>query len=217
MDGDGQITGRTLVVPKISEIIGALPQFRGKLVQVPPLYSAKSIDGERAYAMARRGEMPELKGVNVTVYTMELLKQMQENTYQFRICCSAGTYIRSLCRDLAQQLNSLACMIAIHRSRAGDFTDQTAVTLEQLAELGETALIPVECALGRLPRLELADDLYEKVLNGIKIDIAPFNEPFTVYGRNELLGIGRENSFKGLIHKGKVMVVCNFRRPFIHD
>ena len=191
LDGDGAVTDTTGVFPSKNQIIKALPHLTGNLAQIPPAYSAKSIGGVRAYSLARRGETPDLKPAPVRVDSFELLGQTAEHTYRFRIACSAGTYIRSLCRDLAANLGSLACMTAIHRARAGEFTDKTAVRLERLERLKESALIPLEAALAGLPRRDFPETLYQKILNGLKIDTEASEEPFTVYCRGELFGIGK--------------------------
>ena len=83
-------------------------------------------------------------------------------------------------------------MISIHRAAAGEFTDKNAVTLEALERLKEKALIPLETAVGGLPRRDFPENVYQKILNGIKIDTEPSSGPFSVYCRGELFGIGKE-------------------------
>jgi tRNA pseudouridine55 synthase len=196
LDGDGQITARTDVIPTKHAVLKALEGLTGALEQLPPAYSAKSNGGVRAYDLARKGIEPELKPARITVYAFTFLDETGNNSYRFRIHCSAGTYIRSLCRDLAGSVGSLATMTAIHRSRAGNFTDETAVTLAKLAELKERALVPLDTVLQDAPRRDFTDELYEKILNGIKIDTEPASEPFTVYCKNELFGLGKEENGK---------------------
>jgi len=191
LDADGHISGNTDVLPDKAAVIGALAGFTGVINQLPPSYSAKSIGGVRAYAIARAGGEPQLTAVPVTVHEFSLIQQTAPNVYTFLIRCSGGTYIRSLCRDLAVRLNSLACMTAIHRSAVGAFTDKTAVSLAQLEQLKESALISPETALAHLPRRDFPDEAYQKILNGIKLNTPPADAPFTVYCQNELFGIGK--------------------------
>ncbi|MCL2847629.1 MAG: tRNA pseudouridine(55) synthase TruB [Firmicutes bacterium] len=196
LDKDGTIIATTDVIPDKASILGALEMLCGQVEQLPPIYSAKSIDGKRAYEIARKGEIPQLKTASVRIDSIKLLEQTAQYTYKFLIACSSGTYIRSICRDLAASLSSLACMTSIHRTKAGEYTDKTAVTLEQLSELKQSAVIPIEIALRNLPRIDFVDSDYQRILNGIKIDCDTTHKQFTVYSKNELFGIGTTQNNK---------------------
>jgi len=191
LDPEGAITATTAVIPTKQAIENALAALCGTYPQMPPLYSAKSIGGVRAYELARRGEIPDVKPSTIRVDEFTLIQQKSDTVYRFHIRCSSGTYIRSLCRDLAESLNSLACMTAIHRSRTGTFTDKAAVTLAQLEVQGASALLSVEDALAHLPCYEADESLYQKILSGIKLDAPDLPEPFTVYCKGELFGLGK--------------------------
>ena len=191
LDPEGQVTASTCVLPTKSAILKALAPLCGVVDQMPPIYSAKSINGVRAYDLARQGKIVELKTARVEVKRLELLEQTGDNKYRFFIECSSGTYIRSICRDLSESLGSLACMTSIHRKRSGSFLDTTATTLEQLEKFKNNALISVESALDHLERRDFDDSLYNKILNGIKLDTPPSDKPFTVYCQNKLFGIGK--------------------------
>ena len=190
LDKDGTIIAKTDILPDITSILGALDALCGHVDQLPPLYSAKSINGVRAYELARRGEKVELKKAKVRIDSIKLLEQTGDNKYKFLIACSSGTYIRSICRDLATSLNSLACMTSIHRTKAGPFLDTSSVTLDELPEKKQAALVPLEVALQSLPRIDFADIDYKCIIDGIKIDCATEHSMFTVYCQNELFGIG---------------------------
>lgn len=188
LDGDGTVTEQTNRIPSESEIRSVLPRFTGKQMQVPPQYSAKSVNGVRAYKLAREGKSAHLAPCAVEIYSLECLRQTTENTYLFRVHCSSGTYVRSICRDVAAALQSLAAMVSIKRTRCGAFCVENAVTLDALAESKESLLVSVESSLADLPRVVLPDTYYTPLCNGIKI---PYDRDgkFTLYCGGELFGI----------------------------
>ena len=96
---------------KKQEIIDLLPHFLGEQMQIPPDYSAKCVDGKKAYKLARRGEKPELKPKRVFIKSIELNEQTGDNEYSFTIVCGGGTYIRSICRDIADKLGVFGAKI----------------------------------------------------------------------------------------------------------
>lgn len=193
LDGDGIVTERTTCVPDRQMLANVLPKFVGKLSQVPPAYSAKSVGGVRAYTLARKGKSVQLPPCDVEIYALECIEQTAEHTYKVRVHCSSGTYIRSLCRDVAGALGSLATMTSIVRTRCGEFGLEDSVTEERLAEVGETALVSVEDALSALPRYDLRSDVYTRLIGGIKpyAPDAPEGD-FVLYCRDELFGIARK-------------------------
>lgn len=111
-----------------------LSQFRGNLLQVPPVFSAVKIDGKRAYEHARKGNQPELKPKNIVIHDIEIVSfQMAELV--LRITCSKGTYIRALARDMGTALQSGAYLTALKRIRSGNFYVKDAVTIEAFTEM----------------------------------------------------------------------------------
>ena len=137
----------------------------------------------------------ELKPARVTINSIEKIEKIGEDEYMFRIDCSSGTYIRSICRDLAEKLGSLAIMTSIKRTRCGNFFVDKSVELEKLSEADVT---PLEEALLALPRYDADDAYYKKVINGVPLEVvdAPAGR-FTLYCKNELIGIA-ENSERGI-------------------
>ena len=195
LDGDGAVTETTNLIPSKENIEAALSSITGKIKQIPPQYSAKSVGGVRSYKLAREGIKAELKACDVEIFSIELLAETKENTYLFRIHCSAGTYIRSVCRDLAEMLGSLATMVSIKRTRCGNFKVENSVTIDELEKIGEKALVNCEDALSSLEKYELNSEYYEPILNGIKISVedAPY-EDFALYCRGELFGIASSDN-----------------------
>ena len=114
---------RTFPVDHISrqDVLHVLESLKGEQSQIPPLYSAKSVDGVRAYDMARKGLHVELKPVQVTIYELELV-ELELPVLTLRISCSKGTYIRSLARDIGEKLNSGGHLTALRRTKIGSYS-----------------------------------------------------------------------------------------------
>ena len=128
-DTEGEIIGRSDVVPSVDAIQQAAQTFEGEIEQVPPRVSAVKIDGKRAYDRARKGEDFEIKSRKVTVYSFEIL-EIKDNRIKFEIECSSGTYIRSIARDLGKMLGCCGCLGALCRTGVGPFHVRDAVIPE---------------------------------------------------------------------------------------
>ena len=134
LDRGGQIIKSEGLIPTKEEILKVLPTLVGKVDQIPPLYSAKNVGGERSYHIARRGGTVELKPKTVEIDSI-VLDGGENGVYTFTITCKGGTYIRSICRDLAYALNTFATMTKLKRIKSGAFTLENAVTEQDLIEL----------------------------------------------------------------------------------
>ena len=197
LDGDGTVVDRTDNIPSLEQIEKAIPSLQGKVMQMPPAYSAKSVNGVRAYDLARRGVKVELNPSEVEIFSISLKEKTAENTYKVLVHCSAGTYIRSICRDLAYALGSLATMVSIKRLRAGKFCVEDSVTIDEVISQGEKVIISLDEALADYPSLIVSDENYDKLRNGIKLEFSSYPpSPFTVYCKNELFGLGEVENEK---------------------
>lgn len=159
--------------PTRAAILAALPQFVGRIQQVPPAYSAKRVDGERAYALARAGEEVQLKPVTITVHRWELLAIREDaagavREADVRITCGGGTYVRSLARDLARAVGSAAHLIALRRIRTGPFAVEAAASLEDLRER-RAVLRPALDALPGFPVQRLDEEQLARLVRGIDV------------------------------------------------
>lgn len=158
-DAEGEVVGRSPVRPSDAEIEAMLPRFQGPIEQVPPAFSAIKVDGERAYARARAGEVVEMKPRPVTIHEIRLVSRPDPDHAELEILCSKGTYVRSLARDLALALGSLGHVSALRRTRHGPFREAAAIPLDKLLALGHIApapglgahLLPLETALDDIP------------------------------------------------------------------
>lgn len=149
-----------------------LALFRGEIDQVPPMYSAKKIDGQKLYELARKGETVERKAVKVTINSLEMIESAADSL-RMRVACSAGTYIRTLAEDIGREIGVGAHLTELRRTRAGRFDLTRSITLDDLAKLDEptAALIPMEEAVGHLSALTLNTDRVSKTRSGLSTRI----------------------------------------------
>jgi tRNA pseudouridine55 synthase len=124
---------RSSPLPAEEDVRGGLTSLTGTISQIPPAYSAKSVDGTRAYDAARRGEPLELEPVQVQIHSWEI-REIKPDSVTATITCSGGTYIRALARDLGRLTSSAAHLTALRRTRIGPFDVQNAATLDALAD-----------------------------------------------------------------------------------
>lgn len=189
-------------IPSAEEIAAVLARFTGEFMQTPPAYSAKSVNGRRAYSYARSGEAVELAPKLVRVDSFELIGG-GEGVYEFAIECGGGTYIRSLARDVAEALGTCAYMSALTRTKSGPFTAENAVTPDEFRLAPEKHIIPAEFALSGLKKVTLGENALKRMLNGIPAaatDIAD-GEYAAVYDEyGALAGLGLRNA-RGLVIK----------------
>ena len=115
-------------------IENTLPRFKGKIMQVPPIFSAVKIDGKRAYKFARKGAEVELKAKPLEISELEVL-DFNGKDLEIRVVCSKGTYIRALARDIGEALGSGAHLTALRRTRVGDCSEKDALSLDKMIEL----------------------------------------------------------------------------------
>ncbi|MBW3630257.1 MAG: tRNA pseudouridine(55) synthase TruB [Gemmatimonadetes bacterium] len=153
-DGTGRLINESEAWTAVGEhdLRNALATQTGELDQLPPIFSAKKVDGERMYAVARRGDTVERSTVRVTVYAAELIR-FDPPFAEFSVECSSGTYIRSIARDIGEVLGVGAHLTALRRTRVGRFDVDGAVTVDALGDpaLVGAALIPASAALSHLP------------------------------------------------------------------
>lgn len=162
-DADGQVTATSEIRPTDEQIRAALPPFLGNIMQIPPVFSAVKIAGERAYDMAREGRAPVLEPRPARVDRFELVERPDPDHAVFEVASGKGVYMRSLARDLAQACGTLGHIAALRRLRVGPFTEQQAIPLDKFRQPEDTPpaspdlLLPVATALADIPALALTD------------------------------------------------------------
>ncbi len=171
LDAAGKETGRVEEVRvRREDLLAVLPRFIGEIQQVPPLFSAKKVQGERLYRLARRGQSVERRPVTIRIHTLELL----EFTPPFaglRATCSKGTYARSLCDDIGRALGCGGHLHALNRTRSGRFGMEGILTLGELEDRVREGrlsdvLMPIDEALAHLPAVRVAPEAGPLILHG---------------------------------------------------
>ena len=148
----------------------ALSRFRGPILQTPPMYSAVKINGQRLYKAARQGKTIERPAREITVYRIEIVGRNGQD-WILDIRCSKGTYIRTLCHDIGEQLGCGGCLASLRRIEAGIFRIENAHTLEKIAEEAasgnaESLLIPVDSLFKQLPAVTVSERTTQRIRNG---------------------------------------------------
>ena len=161
-DAEGKVTQTSPVRPDREAIEAMLPRFTGALTQVPPAYSAIKVAGERAYDLARDGEVVTLEPRTVQVDQARLLGTADSDHAEFEICCGKGTYVRSWVRDMALSLGTVGHVSALRRTRIGGMAEKDAVALETLTPFMHSPaafayLRPLSTALDGIPALAVSD------------------------------------------------------------
>ena len=160
-DADGQVIATSDVRPTDDAIRAQLAQFRGDIMQIPPIFSAIKVAGERAYDMAREGRPPVLEPRPARVDRFELIERVDDDTAIFEVQSGKGVYMRSLARDLAVACGTVGHIAALRRLRVGPFTEANAIGLDKILQTAEEApaspdlLLPVATALADIPALAL--------------------------------------------------------------
>jgi tRNA pseudouridine55 synthase len=178
LDREGATLAQSEVRPSPEAVAAVLPRFLGEIRQVPPAFSAIKVAGERAYDLARAGETPKLAARVVSIHDARIVEAPDPDHLVLEIACGKGTYVRALVRDIAEALGACAHVGALRRTRVGPFSDETAVTLEYLEDLGHKArqseaLLPVETALDDIPALAVTDEDAFRLKQGRSIVLVP--------------------------------------------
>ena len=177
-DREGEVLAESDVRPTVDQVAAILPRFVGEIEQIPPAYSAIKVDGERAYDLARAGEVVELAARKVTIFAARLVEALDADQVTLEIDCGKGTYVRALVRDIAEMLGACGHVSALRRTRVGGFSETDSVTLEMLEQLGyearqSEALLPVETALDDIPALAVTDEDAFRLKQGRSIVLVP--------------------------------------------
>lgn len=181
---------------KLNDIEETLNTFLGEQTQIPPIYSAIKVNGKKLYEYARSGQNINIEPRNIQIYKIELQKiDKQKNEINFRVHCSKGTYIRSLCEDIAQRLGTIGYMKELKRTKVGNFTISEAVKIEEIEnnkeQIIKEKLISIEKFFESKESIKLNKKQLDKFLNGVKIRIDKQENICRIYNENnEFIGIG---------------------------
>ena len=200
------ITGTVLERRDVSvtreELEKALQQFRGEIFQIPPMYSALKINGQKLCDLARKGREVERKPRAITIYSLECVS-FEGEAVKLRVHCSKGTYIRTLCKDIGQALGCGGCMESLRRVTAGAYTIEEAVPLAQLVESAEPEafLRPVDSMFSQYPKVVLTENQEKRCRNGNAFSVELPNGTYRAYSRagEFLMLAGQENGVMSTI------------------
>ena len=191
-------SGKVMKVKEVnftySELENAVKVMIGKYAQMPPLYSAKKVNGKVGYKEARKGGTLNLLQKEVEIYDFKILGEVEKNIYRFEITCSSGTYIRSIARDLAYHLETYGSMQCILRTRCGVFCLKDAYSLDEI-ESGNFKVIPCDSVFNS-PKITLSEKENFKILNGQILDISEKDGEYKLYFGEKFLGVGEVKSGK---------------------
>lgn len=211
LDITGKVLSQTESNVKSEDLEAVLPQFRGDIMQLPPMYSAVSKDGVRLYELARKGLVTEREARPITVYKLDLLNfDEQLQSANILVKCSKGTYIRSICDDIGQALGCGAVMTSLRRVTACGYTLDDAITLEKAKELSENGMLeeylrPTESVFACYPSVKVTEAQAVRFKNGgglmlSRTDVDDNSENgayYRVYNSSDVfLGLGYVNKEK---------------------
>lgn len=177
----GDVTGNVLETKDVDvtteDFLETLKKFTGKIMQVPPMYSAIQVDGQRLYDLARKGIEVERQAREIEIYKNSLIERVSDTDFVIEVSCSKGTYIRTLCEDIGKELGVPATMYSLERIQCGDYVKEKSIKIGELEKLFlegrqdeiEKLLLPVEDLFKHLPKVKLPEFYTKLCLSGCEI------------------------------------------------
>lgn len=165
-DTTGTVREESPIRPTLDELTAVLPQFTGKISQLPPMYSAIKINGQKLYELARKGQEVERQPRPITIHSLTIERQNEEGDYLLRVRCSKGTYIRTLCHDIGALLGCGGVMSSLCRTMAAEFTLDEAISMDTLLkdENPQRHLVGVDRCFSKYPAITCTDLERDKYL-----------------------------------------------------
>ena len=192
-DTSGTVLEQKEVHISETDFLSILPRFRGKIMQVPPMYSALKVGGQKLVDLARKGKTVERQPREIEIFQLDCVEFLG-NTARLRVRCSKGTYIRTLCKDIGEALGCGGCMAALRRVQAGDYTIEESVPLQVLldCENPEIYLRPVDSMFCNYPRLILSPKQEKCCRNGAAFSIQLEDGTYRCYSKDgEFLSLSK--------------------------
>ena len=192
-DTSGTILEQKEVHISETEFLSILPRFRGKIMQVPPMYSALKVNGQKLVDLARKGKTVERQPREIEIFQLDLV-EFSGNTARLRVRCSKGTYIRTLCKDIGEALGCGGCMAQLRRVQAGEYTIEESVPLQVLleAENPETYLRQVDTMFRGYPEVILSPKQEKCCRNGAAFSIQLDDGTYRCYSKDgEFLSLSK--------------------------
>ena len=209
MDTEGKIIEEKKVNSNIlakENIEKVLSSFIGKQEQTPPIYSAIKVAGKKLYEYARKGQEVEIPKREIEIYNIELVGiNKVSKEIEFKVSCSKGTYIRSLCIDIAKALGTIGYMSGLERLQVGEFKIENAIKIDEntTKEYIEEHIIGIEELFEKNPKIEINQKKLLLFLNGVKLSIESEDGVYRIYSENKFIGLGTVN--KGLLKRDIIL------------
>lgn len=199
LDITGEVLTKNPPEKDEEKIISAINSFKGGYMQLPPMYSAKKINGKKLYELAREGKEVEREPRRIEINEIEVLAfDLANNRFTMRVACSKGTYIRTLCQDIGRELGCFGHMSELLRTKSGRFGIKEAYTLSEVEDMMNKAdlsfLQPIDKVFEEYPAICITDDKADRVCNGVKVRVSGLSEGsvYRVYDqKNNFLTISR--------------------------
>ena len=196
-DGEGKVLEQedieSLNISK-EKVANVLENIIGKQEQYPPMYSAIKVNGKKLYDYARNGQTVEIRPRNIEIYNTELINYDPKNSeVEFEISCSKGTYIRTVCENIAERLKTIGYMKELHRVQVGDFSIQRSYTLDELKSKNESIeekLLSIEELFKNKEDIKLDNKQLQLFLNGVKLKQEQKDDIYRIYNNNIFIGLG---------------------------
>ena len=193
-DAEGKIL-ETKEVPKenlhTENVEKVLKSLIGMQEQVPPIYSAIKVNGKKLYEYARKGENVEIQPRLIEIYDIELIKiDLQSKTIEFRVHCSKGTYIRTLCENIAERLHTVGYMKELNITQVGEFKIEDSITIEELEKSIYNKFITIEKYFDLSKNINLNEKKLQLFLNGVQLTYNLENGIYKIYSDENFIGIG---------------------------
>lgn len=194
-DQEGEVIEEQEIVNNALEpqyVTKRLKEFLGKQIQTPPMYSAIKVNGKKLYEYARKGQNVEVPKREIEIYEIELLNiDKQNKKIEYKVHCSKGTYIRSLCEDIAEKLGTIGYMAELERLKVGKFILKNAVSIDDLEKENiEKNIIKIEEIFKNNEKINLTRKKLELFLNGVQISYDNPDGVYKIYCENKFIGTG---------------------------
>ena len=193
-DGEGKIIEKQEILSQILEIENvkkALTKLIGKQQQIPPMYSAIKVNGKKLYEYARCGENIEVQPRTIEIYNIDLIDiNTKEKQIKFIVSCSKGTYIRTLCEKIAENLGTIGYMKELKRIKAGKFSIEQAISIEQFEKEPEKNIITIEKFFENKKSIEISSKKLELFLNGVQLTYDLEDGIYKIYENQKFIGTG---------------------------
>ena len=193
-DGEGKIIESQEILPQMLEVKNvkkALTKMLGKQQQIPPMYSAIKVNGKKLYEYARCGKNIEVQPRTIEIYNIELIDiNTKEKQIKFIVSCSKGTYIRTLCEKIAENLGTIGYMKELKRIKVGKFSIEQAISTEQFEKEPEKNIITIEKFFEDKKSIEISSKKLELFLNGVQLTYNLEDGIYKIYENQKFIGTG---------------------------